>query len=206
MKKYIFPSLILFSVAIAFLSADPIAPPTNLSLKGLAQWCETGGHISSGTGALPAVASAGHRYTDLSTPTTPLDYISVGGAWQEISGAGGGVSTHSDLLGLEFPAGHTGFASAALLASDVASLAAHIASSTDPHGANETITGTLTVGSGTIDCSISRLKTGTIVIASYTQIPPETATPESPVSGEIWNDANLNKVRIYDGSIWHNLW
>ncbi len=109
---------ILILAVVAVSMAAWSSPPANLSLGGLWTAMESGAQISSGTGALPPVGVAGARYTDLSTPTAPVDYRSDGAAWRQISGAGtgGGVSTHSLLFGLDFQdSGHTGFASEAAL-------------------------------------------------------------------------------------------
>jgi hypothetical protein len=102
---------IVMICAVAIYGSDP----ANMSLRGLIDWTTIGGHIASGTGALPAVATEGARYTDVSTPATPLDYRSTNGAWALITGGtSSGVSTHSELTNLDYDSsGHTGFASPA---------------------------------------------------------------------------------------------
>jgi len=190
------------------ISASDLYPPsTARSWGAMASYSQP--LIASGP-TLPPVASAsiGELFIDVATAGSPTIYRKATSSWEALSSSGSGVSTYSELTNLGFAeSGHTGFASASLLASDVASLAAHLASSTDPHGATMTITDTLAVGSGTADCSISRLKTGTIMIASYTCFPEESATPTGDIStGTVWMDSNLNKLRVYDGTNWQNLW
>lgn len=68
----------LLTVA-AFASA--VTPPVDLSLRGIVEWVSVGGHIASGTGALPAIGAKGSRYTSLATPGKPLDYRSNGTHW-----------------------------------------------------------------------------------------------------------------------------
>ena len=173
LKNHYLSLLFLSAFAITFLAADPAHPPTNLSLKGLAEWAEKGGMISSGTGALPAVASAGARYTDISTPSTPVDYRSNGSSWVAFS----------------------------------AGLTAHIASNTDPHGATETITQSLFIGTGTKNIRLFKIGTGTLGIASYVALVEESATPtETIATFTIWGDSNTGKVRIWDGAVWHDLY
>ena len=117
MKKIFY---LIFIAAFAVLTSSAFGTtataPTNLSLRGIAEWATVGGHISSGTGALPAAGAEGARYVDLSTPSAPLEYLSVGGAWHAISGTGGGGGTtdHSALSNLGYSSsGHTGFAASA---------------------------------------------------------------------------------------------
>ena len=170
---------------VAALAGAAIAatPPANLSIKGVADWAIIGGHISSGTGTLPAVGAAGERYTDLSTPTAPVEYRSDGSAWQAISGGGTDDGT-------------------------AASLSAHISDQTDPHGASMTVSESIAVGTGDAeDAYISRLATGVVMIASYSYLPPTSATPSADIAtGTIWYDSNVNKLKCYDGSAWQDLW
>jgi len=64
----------------------------------------------------------------------------------------------------------------------------------------------ISIGSGTVDASIARIGIGTLKIASYIIVPPETATPTNNLAtGTLWYDSNQNKLRCYDGSMWHNL-
>ena len=103
--------MLLFVVA-----ASVAAPPSNLSPKGIAEWTEACNFIGSGSGALPAIATAGTRYTDLSTPSAPVDYRSNGVSWIAISGAGGGITSHASLTELPFgSSGHSDFASSAAI-------------------------------------------------------------------------------------------
>lgn len=173
---------LLLVIVMTGAVAIAATPPANLSIKGIADWAIIGGHISSGTGALPVAGAAGERYTDLSTPTAPVEYRSDGSAWQTISG--GGIDDGT-----------------------AASLSAHIADQDDPHGASMTVSEYIAVGTGAAeDAYISRLATGVVLIASFVVIPPETATPTSPATFTVWGDANTNKLRCYDGSAWKDLW
>lgn len=118
MKRY---SIIFAIVVIGFAasmviadSAPTVNPPANMSIRGLADWAFSGGHISSGTGTLPPAGVNGSRYVDLSTPSAPIEYLSDGSAWHAISsggGGGGGTTDHSALNNLPYAqSGHTGFA------------------------------------------------------------------------------------------------
>jgi hypothetical protein len=203
--------LIVFSLLITSLVFA--AAPSDLSIRGIVDWAQVGGHIASGTGALPAVASEGARYTDLSTPSAPIEYRSNGSSWVAISGAGGtgsATTDHAALTNLDFSSsGHTGFASSGALAAidgrvsaDEASLSAHVDNQTDPHGASMTISQDLFIGSGTADAFISRSATGTITIATWARIVPSVASPTIPATGTIWQDAS-GCYRIYDS---HGSW
>lgn len=169
--------MIVFCSAAGFAATQP----ANLSIKGVADWAIIGGHISSGTGALPAAGAEGERYVDLSTPTAPVEYRSDGNAWQAISGGGS-----SDEYALD------------------ASLTAHINDQNDPHGATMTVSEALNIGDGTeTDTYIERYATSTAMIASYVLIPPTAATPTATIAtGTLWYDSNENKLKVYTGSEW----
>jgi hypothetical protein len=170
-------TLVLFLAATACVLAGTATQPANLSPAGVANWAIIGGHVGSGTGALPAVPADGARYTDLSTPTQPIEYRSNGSSWIAITSGG----------------------------SSSADLAAHMADSVDPHGASETITAGLTLGSGTADTSISRTATGTLTIASYVALIPMTAEPDATAaSGTLWLDATGTLWLRYNG-IWNEV-
>lgn len=241
--------LALFVASIAFA-----ATPSNLSLKGIVDWAEVGGHIASGTGSLPAVASAGARYTDLSVATAPVEYRSNGASWVPISSSGGGsgVATHSLLANLDFSSsghtgfassgavitnhsglsnldfsgsghtgfasigaiitdhsalnnkdfassGHTGFASSTALSATDATLSAHLSDQTDPHGATESLSLGLTLGTGTADAFLDRIATGTLQVATWARVIPSVASPTNPATGTIWQDAS-GVYRVYDGN------
>lgn len=62
-----------------------VTPPVDLSLSGIVEWIGVGGHIASGTGALPAVGAKGSRYSDLSNPNRVTDYRSNGTYWRPTS-------------------------------------------------------------------------------------------------------------------------
>jgi len=157
--------------------------PANLSLKGLADWSIVGGHISSGTGALPIAGAVGERYTDLSTPTAPVEYRSDGSTWQKITG-GNDIDLSAYALD--------------------ASMTAHINDQADPHGATMTVSEVLNIGDGTeTDTYIERYATSTAMIASYVLIPPTAATPTATIAtGTLWYDSNENKLKVYTGSEW----
>lgn len=215
--------------------------PANLSPRGVAEWAIIGGHVSSGTGALPAVGSEGSRYVDLSTPTAPLEYLSVGGVWRAISGTGGGTTDHSALSNLDYAgSGHTGFAASTDIpnnasftladlseknfgsltdtpttiagygltdAASTTALTDHTNDTSDPHGADMIVSGSITVGSGVGDAYTYRVATGVVGIASYACIIPQAATPSATIAtGTLWYDSNVNKLKCYDGSVWNDLW
>lgn len=73
--------VLLVLTAVAAVAAG-VTPPTDLSLRGIVEWVGVGGHIASGTGALPAVGAKGARYTDMSNPNRPTDYRSNGTYWK----------------------------------------------------------------------------------------------------------------------------
>ena len=208
MKKII----IALFLAIASTAS---AAPSFWSFGDILDFITIGGHIASGVGALPAVASAGTRYTDLSVATAPVDYRSNGSSWVLVSG----VSTHSYLTGLDFAgSGHTGFASAgaiiavdgrvdevsasmtdmiARVASAESDIAGHMADQVDPHGASQTISESLTIGSGTADTFFRRYATGVAEIATWAVIAPSTASPTSPATGTLWNDPAAG-IKVWD--------
>lgn len=177
--------IVIALLVAAAISADAATVPTNLSPRGVAEWAMLGGHISSGTGALPAVASEGARYVDLSTPTAPIEYVSISGSWVAIAASGGDMSGYA----LE------------------ASMTAHIDDTIDPHGSAMSVTESMSVGSGAEDSYIYRVATGVIGIASYACIMPQAATPSADIAtGTLWYDSNTNKLRCYDGSTWQDMW
>jgi hypothetical protein len=176
MKRFIILLLAICSPALA----DVATIPANLSSRDVADWAIIHGHVGSGTGALPAVGPAGTRYTDISTPTEPLEYRSDGSAWQPISSSGSGSS---------------------------AALASHVATVVDPHGASMTVSEEILIGSGTPDASITHSATGTLTLASYTVIISELATPTGSIATfTLWGDANSGILKVWDGSAWRSLW
>ncbi len=216
----VFYTVFMIAVIAIAAAATAATPPANLSLKGIADWAIVGGHISSGTGALPAVGAAGERYTDISTPTSPVDYRSDGSAWRVISGGSGGTGTsdHAALSNLDYAgSGHTGFAAASDLGDyqPVASMAdyaldsnldAHTADQTDPHGASMTVSQSLVVGSGTAeDVYYERISTGVARIASFVVVPPEATAPASLATGTLWFNSGTGKLCVYTGSAWADL-
>jgi len=180
MKKTINFIFFIFLVPVITLLSG--AAPSNLSLQGIVTWTEAGGGIASGTGALPSVASEGTLYWDISTPNAPLLYRVTSGSWVAASQPGSGTS-------------------------DETALNNHIASKTDPHGASETITSTLTIGSGLADTDIYRVGTGTVAIASFVCILPMAATPTGVIAtGTHFYDASDNTEKVWNGSAWKSLW
>lgn len=171
----------VLAFGICFGAGSDIYPwPTNWSLGGLASWSAP---ITASGAALPAVgsASAGDHFI-VDDGASATQYRLIGGAWVAISGGSTAVDSS-------------------------ASLTAHIASQTDPHGASMTLTVGLTVGSGTSDTYLERTGTGTITLASYARILPTTATPSEIVAtGTIWYDENVNKLKVYDGTSWNECW
>jgi hypothetical protein len=175
MLRYISALALVLCVSVA--SADPATLPANLSPAGVARWAIVGGALGSGTGALPAVATAGARYTDISTPSAPIDYRSDGASWVAISGGVGSVS--ADLL-------------------------AHIADQVDPHGATMTVTAELSIGSGTPDTSLARTHAGVLTIASYVALLPMDDPPAAFATGTLWLDAT-GTLYLYVGGSWVTL-
>lgn len=219
MRKNILLVVLILAIALSIRVSGPslavtgsgtLYPwPTFWSPGDVASWSQP--LIASGA-ALPSVGSAsvGDLFLKFDAASGTL-YRHSGTAWVPAGGgAGGGGTDHSALTKLDYAnAGHTGFADATSTNAIAASLTAHLASSTDPHGATETITSSLIVGSGTADTDIYRAGTGTVGIASYVAIPEVTATPTSLATGvmTLWNDPNTGKLRVRDGSgTWHNLW
>lgn len=204
MKKQLFAlvMLVLIPVVAVYSGGSTLYPwPTNWSFYGLASWSMP--LVASGT-SLPADANAhpGDLFINTATAAAPTLWRRGASTWVLMSGAssGSGVSSHSALTQLDFASsGHTGFAAAA-------TLTAHMAEQTNPHGASMTLREKLTVGSGTADAEVYRLATGVIGIASYGHILPLTATPTSPATGTLWYDSNTNKAKIYDGAAWQALW
>lgn len=203
MKKQLFALFLLLFVPIAavYSGGSTLYPwPTDWSFTGIASWSQP--LVASGT-ALPADANAhpGDIFILTATPTAPTLWRRGASTWHLMSGAStGGVSTHSLLLGLSFAdSGHTGFNSAA-------SHTLHVEGQTDPHGASMTVSQGITVGSGTADARIYRAAAGVVGIATYVLFLPDLATPTSPATGTGWYDANVNKMKVFDGSTWQNCW
>jgi hypothetical protein len=133
---------VLFSaLCIALASAQTYTPPAKLSPLDVANWVMEGGQIASGSAEPVAVASEGALYVDVSVATAPALWRFDGSAWRMVAG-GGGVSE---------------------------SLAAHVASHTDPHGATMTVSQSITVGSGAVIFEFVKLDSGT-TIASGTRL------------------------------------
>ena len=164
----------LVIASLAFCTA-----PTDKSSNGIIAWVEANGGIASGTAIPTAVASEGAFYVDIATPTVPVLYRYTNGAWAMMSGVGVGGG-------------------------DSASVTQHIAKTTDPHGADEVITNSLTMGTNP-DASIKRSATGTVMIASYVAVPAETAPPiPASNAATLWYDGA--SLKVSDGTNWHEIW
>ena len=204
-------AIILLAILLIALPAytQNATQPTNLSLSGIADWTITGQFIASGTATPSYAADEGELYVDVSTATTPVLWRHDGSEWREIAGGSGGsgTSNHSELNQLGYAeSGHVGFVASQTLITLEEKTDNHIASGTDPHGSDMTLTGTLTLGTN-IDTYIGRIGTGTVRIASYTVIPPDIATPTAILAtGTLWYDSNVNKLKCYDGAAWNTLW
>lgn len=177
--------LLVAAVILAAIQANAggsqIYPwPTNWSLGGLASWSMP---IPASGSALPAVASAAEGDLFMKFDAASGTWFRLtSGAWTT-AGGGGGTS------------------------GDSASVTAHLASTTDPHGASMTVTGSITIGIGTADTEISRYGTSTLSIASYVMIVPNAATPVAVIgTGTMWYDSNTKKLRVYDGTSWQDCW
>lgn len=192
MKRVLF---LIFAAVIlpvfCFGAGSELYPwPTSYSFGDLASWSQP--LISSGT-ADPNVASASEGDLFLNTTDSALKRLESG-AWVSYGSGGGGGS------------GDTATITAAI-ASNTTDIAAHTADQTDPHGATMTVSVQLNVGSGTADCYLYRIGTGTVGIASYTVVVPMAATPSAVIAtGTLWYDSNTSKLRCYDGASWHDLW
>lgn len=137
-------SFVLVATLGISLFAQSYSVPSPISAYDVAVWANRGGFIASGSAVPSAVASEGALYIDNTVATQPILYRYGSGSWAVVAGGGsGGVSTHSQLLGLDFAdSGHTGFASEAALDE-------HIADQIDPHGASMTVSQEITIGDPT---------------------------------------------------------
>lgn len=203
-------------------------PLPSLSPYDLAVWTINGGFIASGTAEPTAATEEGRLYVDTATPTKPILYRYTDGDWAVISG---GASKHSELEELDYDSsGHTGFASAQDLASftfgqlnetpttlagygivDAATeigLAAHIASQTDPHGAEMTVTESITIGTGAPTAYIENVDGNELnLVASTTKVMGKLAIYDVPeyannsaaltggmLEGEVFRTGNTLKI------------
>lgn len=161
-------SLVLAATIGISLFAQSYPVPSPISAYDVAVWANRGGFIASGTAAPSAVASEGALYIDNTVATQPTFYRYGSGAWQLVSGGGGGsgVATHSLLAGLDFASsGHTGFASETALTD-------HTSDQADPHGASMSISEELLIGdpAATYTVSITVPSAGLLQIASNVSI------------------------------------
>jgi len=200
LKKIVLAAALLAALAAPSSASDVYPWPTNWSFGGIASWSQP--RIASGA-ALPADASgtAGDLYI-LIDGASQTWYRHDGTNFISMTGSGGGGTTdHSALDNLAYAdSGHTGFASTTTVTD-------HIADTADPHGSAMSISGSLTVGNGTSDATITRTATSTLTLASYTVIIPTAATPTATIAtGTLWYDSNANKLKCYDGSAWQGVW
>lgn len=77
--------LVLILLTAVGAIAAAVTPPPDLSLRGIVEWVGVGGHIASGTGALPATGPKGARYDDLSNVNRVIEYRSNGSYWKPLS-------------------------------------------------------------------------------------------------------------------------
>lgn len=69
-------------------------------------------------------------------------------------------------------------------------------------GSNTGPTGNLTIG-----CGLTGGIRGKVIVDSYSMVlPMKSSAPASPVEGEQYYDSTLHKGRIYDGTLWQDLW
>ena len=201
-------NLIILSFVLAVtlgisLFAQSYSVPSPISAYDVAVWANRGGFIASGSTVPSAVASEGALYIDNTVATQPVLYRYGSGSWAVVAGGGsGGVSTHSQLLGLSFvESGHTGFASESALNN-------HINDQSDPHGATMTVSQELTIGDPTATDSayIDSPATGVVRIASYIQLVFATETPAISSEGvTLWADNASKCAMLHNGSSWTNL-
>lgn len=200
LKKIVIAAALMAALAAPSDASDVYPWPTNWSFGGIASWSQP--RIASGA-ALPADADgdAGDLYI-LIDGASQTWYRHDGASFTSMTGSGGGGTTdHSALDNLAYAdSGHTGFASTTTVTN-------HIDDTTDPHGSAMSVSGSLTVGNGTSDATITRTATSTLTLASYTVIMPTAATPTATIAtGTLWYDSNVNKLKCYDGSAWQGVW
>lgn len=185
-NAYLMTFLFIAALASTLLPQN-FSVPSPLSPYDLAIWANRGGFIASGTAAPSASASEGALYINNTVATQPILYRYGSGSWAVVAGSGsGGVSTHSQLLGLDFAeSGHTGFASESALNE-------HIATQTDPHGATMTVSQELTIGdpAATQTAYIDSPSEGLLRLASDVYIVGEL----TPASGTIEPYAKFHRV------------
>ena len=158
--------LIIFMLVSCIALAQTYTRPDNLSVGGVADWVMISGHIASGTVDPTSAVDEGALYVNVATPTAPVLWRRGASDWYVVAGGGTpGTTDHSALDNLDFASsGHTGFVATQTVIDLDNELTVHIASGTDPHGANMTITESLTIGSGA--ASFEWIYDGTILTAS----------------------------------------
>lgn len=137
-NAYLMTFLFIAALASTLLPQN-YSVPSPLSPYDLAIWANRGGFIASGSAIPTEPAQIGALYVNDDDPDEPKMYRYGAAGWSLVAG-GGGVSTHSQLLGLDFAtSGHTGFASESAINE-------HIADQIDPHGATMTVSQEITIG------------------------------------------------------------
>jgi len=196
MKKLLILLLVLLPLS-CFASGSELYPwPTTFSFNDLASWSQP---LLASAAAAPNVASASEGDLYLNTTDKTIHRMESG-AWAAYGGSGGGSGDTATITAAID-------ANSASITINIDGIAAHVASDTDPHGADMTVTSSVTVGSGTADTMFYRIGTGTIALASYTVILPNAATPSAIIAtGTLWYDSNTSKLRCYDGAAWNDLY
>lgn len=201
-NAYLMTFLFIAALASTLLPQN-YSVPSPLSPYDLAIWANRGGFIASGSAIPTEPAQIGALYVNDDDPNEPKMYRYGSAGWALVAG-GGGVSTHSQLLGLDFAeSGHTGFASESALNE-------HIATQTDPHGATMTVSQELTIGdpAATQTVSITAPSAGVARAASYTQLVSVSAAPTSALASDVitfWGDSASDTLMIHNGNSWQNL-
>lgn len=183
-NAYLMTFLFIAALASTLLPQN-FSVPSPLSPYDLAIWANRGGFVASGSAIPTEPAQIGALYVNDDDPNEPKMYRYGSAGWALVAG-GGGVSTHSQLLGLDFAtSGHAGFASESALNE-------HIATQTDPHGATMTVSQELTIGdpAATQTAYIDSPSEGLLRLASDVYIVGEL----TPASGTIEPYAKFHRV------------
>ena len=203
-------ALVAFISIASVIFAQSYPFPTYQSGHDIAEWNMRGGHIASDTAEPTGTASEGALFYDITTATQPLLYRYTDGAWAVAGGSGGGGSTATITTAIEENAASITLniasisANAAGIVTNAGDLSTHEADQVDPHGATQTISQSLKVGDGDDEGSVEYNGTGTILIASYVQIPFEIATPTTISSDVVtlWADNTAKALKLHDGDEW----
>lgn len=176
-------------------------PLPSLSPYDLAVWTINGGFIASGTAEPTAATEEGRLYVDMATPTKPIMYRYTSGSWAAVSG---GATTFEELQDKPTTLDGYGITDAAT----EIGLAAHIASQTDPHGAEMTVTESITIGTGSPTAYLENVDGSEIkIVASTTKAMGKLAIYDVPeyannsaaltggmLEGEVFRTGNTLKI------------